>query len=68
IDNGRNPMIAYVAFGNFVWPILTLTGLEDWVLEHTNTPLLGALKGVVYTLMVALVTSLLTRLRFAWKT
>jgi predicted acyltransferase len=68
IDNGQNPMIAYVAFGNLLWPILTLTQLETIVLEHTNSPISGFMKGVLYTLPIALLVSLCTRLKLFWRT
>jgi len=67
IDNGQNPMIAYVAFANLLWPILQLTGLEDLILELTNNPLMGAVKGIAYTLPIALLTSYFTRLKFFWR-
>lgn len=68
IDNGQNPMIAYVAFANFLWPILTLTGLETIIIEHTKTPFTGFLKGVGYTLFIAGFVSLFTKLKIFWRT
>ena len=67
IDNGQNPMIAYVAFANLLWPILQITGLEDLVIELTNNPWMGAVKGIAYTLPIALLTSYFTRIRFFWR-
>jgi predicted acyltransferase len=67
-DNGQNPMIAYVAFANLLWPILQLTGLEDWVIEVTNTPVMGVIKGIAYTLPIALLTSFFTRIKLFWRT
>lgn len=68
IDNGQNPMIAYVAFANLLWPILTLTQLEPVILEYTKTPTTGFLKGVIYTLPIALLVSLCTKLKLFWRT
>ena len=68
IDNGQNPMIAYVAFANLLWPILNLTQLEPIILEYTNSPLRGFIKGVIYTLSVALIVSLFTKLKLFWRT
>jgi len=68
IDNGQNPMIAYVGFANLLWPILVLTQLEPIIIAHTQTPLLGFLKGLVYTLIVACIVSLFTRLKLFWRT
>ncbi|MBD2356997.1 DUF5009 domain-containing protein [Tolypothrix sp. FACHB-123] len=68
IDNGQNPMIAYVAFANLLWPILQLTGMEDWIIANTTTPVMGVVKGIATTLPIALFTSLCTRLKLFWKT
>ncbi|MBD2339254.1 DUF5009 domain-containing protein [Calothrix sp. FACHB-156] len=68
IDNGQNPMIAYVAFANLLWPILQLTGIEDWIIANTTTPVMGVIKGIGYTLPIALLTSFCTRLKLFWKT
>ncbi|MBR8839989.1 MAG: DUF5009 domain-containing protein [Stigonema ocellatum SAG 48.90 = DSM 106950] len=68
IDNGQNPMIAYVAFANLVWPILQLSGLEDWIITNTKTPIMGVIKGIVYTLPIALLTSFFTRKKMFWRT
>ncbi|OUL22375.1 DUF5009 domain-containing protein [Nostoc sp. RF31YmG] len=68
ISNGQNPMIAYVAFGNFVWPILQISGLEDVVIANTTTPVMGVIKGILYTLPIALLTSFFTRHKLFWKT
>jgi predicted acyltransferase len=68
IDNGQNPMIAYVAFANLLWGILQLSGLEDLSIAYTNTPILGAVKGVLYTLPIALLTRFFTRQKFFWRT
>ena len=68
IDNGQNPMIAYVGFANLLWPILALTNLDSTIIEHTKTPLFGFLKGLVYTLIVASIVSLFTKLKLFWRT
>jgi predicted acyltransferase len=68
IDNGQNPMIAYVAFANLLLPILRLTQLEPFILNYINTPLTGFLKGVIYTLTIASVVSFFTKLKLFWKT
>ena len=68
IDNGQNPMIAYVGFANLLWPIISLTGWEDTIIKYTQTPIGGFVKGVGYTLVIALVVSLFTRLKLFWRT
>lgn len=68
IDNGQNPMIAYVGFANLVWPILVLTKVEELIIQNTKTPVLGFVKGIVYTLLVGCIVSLCTRLKLFWRT
>lgn len=68
IDNGQNPMIAYVGFANFIWPILALTGLEKVFLAMTPTPWLGFVRGVFYTVVLALMVSFFTRRKIYWRT
>lgn len=68
IGNGQNPMIAYVAFANVLWPILALTGMETIIINWTSTPLTGFLRGVVYTALVAVFTHQFTRKKLFWKT
>jgi predicted acyltransferase len=68
IDNGQNPMIGYVGFANLLWPILALTGWEESIIKYTQTPVMGFMKGVGYTLVIALVVSGFTRLKLFWRT
>lgn len=68
IDNGQNPMIAYVAFANLVWPIFIALGIERFVIANVQTPLHGFLKGVFYTMTVGYIVSLFTRLKLFWRT
>jgi len=68
IDTGKNPMIGYLAFANLLWPILELNGWSPKIEALTNTPLLGFLRGLSYTLIIALFVSLCTRLKLFWKT
>ena len=68
IDNGKNPMIGYIAFANLLWPILELKGWTPKIEALTNTPTLGFLRGLSYTIVIALFVSLCTRLKLFWKT
>ncbi|MCI0511587.1 DUF5009 domain-containing protein [candidate division KSB1 bacterium] len=68
ITNGQNPMLAYVGFANFIWPILALSGIERWILAWTPTPWSGFGRGVCYTLILALLVHGLTRLKIYWRT
>jgi predicted acyltransferase len=68
VENGQNPMIAYVAFANLLWPLLQLARLEDWLIAVTNVPIMGVVKGILYTVPIALLTSFFTRQKFFWRT
>jgi len=68
VNNGKNPMIAYVAFANLLWPILALTGLELYLIEITQSPWLGFMRGCFYTLFIALLVSFFSRHKYYWKT
>lgn len=68
IDNGQNPMIAYVGFANLLWPILTLTKLDNLIIEYTKTPVRGFLKGLAYTLIIGFIVSFFTKRKLFWKT
>ena len=67
IENGQNPMIAYIAGSNFVMPILALTGLSTFLNYMLINPWLGFLKGLIFTLLAALVTSFLTKKKIFWR-
>ncbi len=68
IDNGQNPMIAYVGFANFILPILVLIHLESWIVENTLRPDLGIIRGVAYTLLLAYVVRFFTKRKLFWRT
>ena len=68
IDNGQNPMIAYAGEGNFILSVFALTGLAKWLTGILNTPWLGAVYGVLLTIVLAIVVSVFTRLKVFWRT
>ncbi len=74
VDNGQNPMIAYVAAGMVVLPLLHLIpagaagSVHDWLMASTSTPWLGFARGLGLTVVVAVFVSLLTRLKIYWRT
>lgn len=68
IDNGRNPMVAYVAYANVVLPILNLTRIHPGFSGLTQAPILAIGRAIIYTLLVALLTSGLLRLKIVWRT
>ena len=67
IENGQNPMIAYIAGSNFVMPILALTGLSTILNYLLINPWLGFLKGLIFTLLAAVVTSFFTKKKIFWR-
>lgn len=68
IDNGLNPMIAYMGFANLLWPVLVLTGCEPLILEITSTPEKGLLRGLVYTLTLGCIVSFFSRFKLFLRT
>jgi predicted acyltransferase len=68
IDNGQNPMIAYAGINNFITPVLALTGGARLLSEFATSPWRGFWKGVIVTLLMALVVSFLTRRKIFWRT
>jgi hypothetical protein len=68
IDNGRNPMVAYVAYANVLLPILNLTRIHPGLSGLTQAPILALGRVIVYTLLVALLTRWLLRCKLVWRT
>ncbi len=60
-DNGRNSLLAYLALGFLIMPILNLTGIYPLIANLTPGPWLGALQALFYTLLVAVVVRFLTK-------
>ncbi|MBP3192141.1 DUF5009 domain-containing protein [Natronogracilivirga saccharolytica] len=68
VQNGQNPMIAYAGMQNFVLPVLTLTGIHEFLVSATeHDPWLGVLRAVAYTVLLAVIVSWLTRKRVFWR-
>ena len=66
--NGRNPMVAYIAGNLLLQPILHLTGANSLFESMNVNPILGFLKGVLFTGIVSLITILFTKKGWFWKT
>ena len=65
--NGRNPMVAYIAGNLLLQPILHLTK-GNLLFDSMNVnPVLGFLKGVLFTGIVSLITILFTKKGWFWK-
>jgi predicted acyltransferase len=68
VENGQNPMIAYVGMMNLVYPVLGLTGLDVIIQSFTGEPWIGFLRGLVYTIILAWIVAIFTRKGIFWKT
>jgi len=68
IENGQNPMIAYVAGASFIYPLLTLTYVDELFNSIFTTPWLGALRGLIVTLITAGFVMIFTRKKIFWRT
>ncbi|MBP6672543.1 MAG: DUF5009 domain-containing protein [Bacteroidetes bacterium] len=68
IDNGRNPMIAYVAGSVVVLPLLSLTGISELLNMLIVSPWLGFIKGVIFTMLVALTAAVFSKKGLYWRT
>lgn len=67
IDNGQNPMVAYVAVGMLITPVLGLTGLGDAVHARLSSPWMAFSWSVIVTLTVAFTVQAFTRRRWLWR-
>ncbi len=70
IDNGQNPMLAYMGSGNILQPILQITFLWEffqWVIPE-QYPWLGALRGLFYTYLIAKIVQYYTRKKYFLRT
>ena len=69
IDNGQNPMVAYIGIRNLVPPLFALTG-ADILLARISTGPWAAffLKGCFRTLVLAIIVGVLTRRKIVWRT
>ncbi|MGA2177533.1 MAG: DUF5009 domain-containing protein [Verrucomicrobiota bacterium] len=68
IQTGQNPMIAYAGVNNFINPLLALAGLDVLLQQWAATPWRGFWRGALVTLLMAVVTSFLTRKKVYWRT
>lgn len=68
IDNGQNPMIAYVGAENLIWPIIALTHLDRPIDAITQSPWSGLLAAILSTVLLAYAVRVFTRSRVFWRT
>jgi predicted acyltransferase len=67
-ENGRNPMVAYVAGNLLLIPVLHLSSFYDEWSSMNTSPFVGFLKGFLFTAIVSLITVFFTRRKWFWKT
>lgn len=67
VETGRNPLVGYSAYLNFILPILTLTGVRNLINAVTASPLRGTIRAVLLTLLVAWLVRGFNRLGWFWK-
>ncbi|MBE9041048.1 DUF5009 domain-containing protein [Oscillatoriales cyanobacterium LEGE 11467] len=68
IENGKNPMLGYIGFGNLIWPILSLTGLYESIEEMSFTPWQKFGIALIYTLLLALLVKGFGQLKIFMRT
>jgi hypothetical protein len=65
---GQNPMLAYTVTNFLTMPILAMTGLGATLLEWGYSSATGAMvNGLVYTLLMVLITCIFTKLNMFWR-
>lgn len=66
--NGQNPMVAYVAGNLIVLPLLSITQLKSYWTAMQQNVFMGCMKGVVFTMLVSLITIFFVQKKWFWKT
>ena len=65
---GQNPMLAYTVTTFFISPILALVGFGGWINSIcVGSPFWGIVRGIVYTLLMVIVTSFFTKKKLFWR-
>ena len=65
---GQNPMIAYVATNLVVMPVLNLIGVASYLSYLQQNAWLGFLRGIIITILAALIAIIFTKLKWFWRT
>lgn len=65
---GQNPMLAYTVTSFFISPLLALCGFGGWINAIcVGSPFWGIVRGIVYTLLMVIVTSFFTKNKLFWR-
>lgn len=67
-QNGKNPMVAYVAGNLLLLPLLQLTQAKPYWDAMNQNFLMGLMKGVLFTAIVSLITIFFVKRKWFWKT
>ena len=65
---GKNPMVAYVAGSLLLMPLMAITGIKSFWEAMSQNAIMGTLKGIIFTLAVAVITIYFVRRKWFWKT
>lgn len=68
VMSGQNPMIAYVANGLLIVPILSLLHIMPYFSVFSTNPWMGFLQGLIFTALALVVTVFFTKIRWLWRT
>ena len=67
-STGQNPMLAYTVTNFFIGPILALCSFGTWLdTISLGSPFWGTIRGLVYTLLMVLVTSFFSKKKLFWR-
>lgn len=66
--SGKNPMLAYAAGTNLLTPLAAITGLNELLLFLLPGAWPGVLRGVILTLLLAVIVSFFTKKGLFWRT
>jgi predicted acyltransferase len=66
--NGKNPMLAYVAGALLLTPLLYFTHTQPLLNQLNQHAFAGFMKGVLFTLLVSVITIVCTKRNLFWKT
>ncbi len=67
-QNGKNPMVAYVAGNLVVLPLLALTQTRHYWDALNQNFFMGFMKGVIFTAVVSVITIWFVKKKWFWKT
>jgi len=68
IASGQNPMIAYIAGSNLLMPLLVISGLNSLLNLLMIHSWLGFIKGLIFTILVGIITAIFTKWKIYWRT